>query len=77
MTPLEIKAKLILEGVKLREIAQEANVTTSFVSMVIHGKKKSQKVQKIISKKLNVPFETLWETTCENEINIDILDKNY
>ncbi len=61
MNGLEIKAKLIRKGIKIKDIAQEAHVTPSFVSMVIHGKKTSRRVQEIISKKLDEPFHLLWK----------------
>ena len=61
MNGLEIRAKLLEKGFKLKDIALETNVSISFVSMVIYGKKKSLKVQKLISKKLDEPYEKLWQ----------------
>ncbi len=61
MDGLEIKARLIRKGIKIKDIAKEAQVSASFVSMVIYGKKKSKKVQEIISRKLNEPYNSLWQ----------------
>ena len=50
MTPIEIKAALILKGVKMIEIAHKCNVKPTTVSQVIAGRSKSARIQITIAK---------------------------
>jgi Predicted transcriptional regulator len=60
ITPLEIKAALILKGVSQTSIAMELGVAKSLVSMVIHGTEKNAKVRKAIAKIIGQPVKKVW-----------------
>jgi lambda repressor-like predicted transcriptional regulator len=56
----EIKATIRMEGITPAMIAQELGVTQQTVSGVIHGKGKSQRIQKRISEVTGKSIEELW-----------------
>jgi len=53
-----LKAALAIKGVKQSTIAKDAKVTKSTVSNVIHGRRKSKKVEDVL-KKYGVPVKYL------------------
>ncbi|HBF39979.1 MAG TPA: transcriptional regulator [Firmicutes bacterium] len=60
VTPLEIKAAIILKGVSQTSIAKELGIAKSLVSMVIHGTEKNAKVRKAIAKIMGQPVKKIW-----------------
>lgn len=63
MTAREIKAALILHGIKLKDIGARAGVSGEAVSLVISGKGrryKGYRVRTIIAEALGVPVEDIW-----------------
>jgi len=52
----EIKKLMIEKGVTNSEIAVKAKVSTSMVSQVIHGKKRSKRIERLIEKMLGRKF---------------------
>ncbi|MTI59590.1 MAG: hypothetical protein FH762_06305 [Firmicutes bacterium] len=57
MTPREIRANLMLKGVKQRDIAAKAEVSEVLVSLIIdgyrNGSKKAQEVKRVIAEVLD------------------------
>ncbi|MDI3547923.1 MAG: Winged helix-turn-helix DNA-binding [Halanaerobiales bacterium] len=65
MTPREIRANLVLKGIKQREIAEKADVTPGFVSMVISGYRNGEKaleVKKIIAEELGMDVDEVFDS---------------
>lgn len=60
MTPIEIKAALILKGVKMIEIAHKCNVKPTTVSQVIAGRSKSACIQITIAKLIEKEIYEIW-----------------
>jgi lambda repressor-like predicted transcriptional regulator len=60
MTPREIRAHLILNGVKVTEIAKQLGVNQSAVSLIITQRQNSQRIQEAVAKAINLPFEKVW-----------------
>lgn len=56
----KIKAEMALRGITGRRLAREIGVTETWVSLVIHGKRKSDRVRRAIAKALNARVEDLW-----------------
>jgi len=50
--PNKIKGMLTVNGVKLKDIASEGNVTRSAITKIINGESTSSKLQRIIAEKL-------------------------
>ena len=60
MTPLEIKAALVLQGVKMNEIAHNCNVRPTTVSQVVAGRSKSARIQITIAQIIGREFDEVW-----------------
>ena len=60
MTPSEIKAALVLKGVKMNEIAHKCNVRPTTVSQVIAGRTKSIRIQFEIARTIERDFHEIW-----------------
>ena len=60
MTPSEIKAALILKGVKMNEIAHNCNVRATTVSQVVAGRSKSVRIQITIARIIGREFYEVW-----------------
>lgn len=60
MTPIEIKAALMVAGVSGREMAKRLGVTDQAVSNVIYGRTTSMRVRKAIAEALSKPVNALW-----------------
>ncbi len=60
MTPTEIKAALILKGVKMNEIAHNCNVRPTTVSQVVAGRSKSARIQITIARIIGREFCEVW-----------------
>lgn len=60
MSPEEIKSKIIILKKKQIDIAKKANVTPAAISMIIYGRGKSRRLQKIIAKEIGMPFREVW-----------------
>lgn len=56
----EIKAALILAGVKQSRLADSLGVSRALVSLVVSGKKKSSRVRQAIARALGLKVEDLW-----------------
>ena len=57
----KIKGLLMMKGITVTDIAKTMDVSLTYVSLVINGKKNSQKVQKFIAKFLGLTYSELWE----------------
>ena len=60
MTPTEIKAALVLKGVKMNEIARKCNVKPTTISQVIAGRSKSIRIQFTIARIIERDFHEIW-----------------
>ncbi len=60
MTPVEIKAALILKGIKMVEVAEKCNVKPTTVSQVIAGRSKSARIQITIAKIIEKDVCEIW-----------------
>lgn len=62
MTPREIRAAMVLRGVKLKDIASEAGVTTGFVHQVIYsiGRNKGYRIRPYIAKAIGKTVDEVW-----------------
>ena len=56
-----IKSQLVLRGIKVRDIATQAECTPELVRMVISGVRANEKVKLAISEALKKPYEVLWQ----------------
>lgn len=55
-----IKARMVVRGVTTVDIAREAGVSRTWVSLVLHGHKRSKKVERAIAQAVGKPVEELW-----------------
>mgnify|MGYP003608954723 FL=1 len=60
VTPVEIKAALILKGIKMVEVAEKCNVKPTTVSQVIAGRSKSARIQITIAKIIEKDVCEIW-----------------
>ena len=60
VTPMEIKAALILKGIKMVEVAEKCNVKPTTVSQVIAGRSKSARIQITIAKIIEKEVGESW-----------------
>ena len=60
VTPMEIKAALILKGIKMVEVAEKCNVKPTTVSQVIAGRSKSARIQITIAKIIEKEVCEIW-----------------
>lgn len=62
MTPREIRAEMYLRGVKLKDIANEAGVSTGRVHQVINsiGRNKGYRIRPYIAKAIGKTVEEVW-----------------
>lgn len=62
MTPREIRAEMILRGVKLKDIAEDAGVSAGFVHQVIYsvGRNKGYRLRPYIAKAIGKTPEEIW-----------------
>lgn len=60
MSPREIRAELMLRGIKQQEIADSLGVSASHVSHVIDGKRTSERVQRAIAKAIGRPVHQVF-----------------
>lgn len=56
MTPFEIKCHLLEQGVSMRSIARDTNLSVSFVSKVINRERKSVQVASAVSIAIGKPL---------------------
>ncbi|HOD41499.1 MAG TPA: hypothetical protein PKL57_13140 [Candidatus Wallbacteria bacterium] len=63
---MKIKGMLIMKGVKIKNLAKELGVSLTFLSMVIHQKKKSRRVMQHISMLIGSTYEETWTTKIKN-----------
>lgn len=59
-SPNEIKAQLVLNGIKLKDIAESLGVSRPCVSIIISGRERSRRVEQAIADRLGLPYEALW-----------------
>ncbi len=55
-----IKAHMMMKGVTNRAIAKKAGVSETWVSLVINGHGKSERIRQIIAEALGMDPEDLW-----------------
>jgi transcriptional regulator with XRE-family HTH domain len=60
MEPNEIKALMVLKGIKQSDIAKQLGIKRSSVCGVVSGQHPSRRVQKAIARALKKSFKTLW-----------------
>lgn len=60
MSPREIRAELVLRGIKQREIADALGVSETVVSLVIDRKRRSQRVQRAIARAIGRPVHEVF-----------------
>lgn len=62
MTPREIRAEMILHGVKLKDIAIRAGASISFVHQVIYsvGRNKGYRIRPYIAEAIGKTVEEIW-----------------
>ena len=64
MTPLEIKSELILRGISLKDIADQAGVSSPAVTQAINqypnSRYKGKRVRKYIAEALDKNIEDIW-----------------
>lgn len=60
---LEIKAQLVRNGIKVKDVAREANVAPVTVSVVLNGHRKSRNIQDTIARLLGKTYRQLWGKT--------------
>lgn len=60
LDPLQRKAALVLYGVSQAEIARCSGVTATHVSDVLHGRRRSPRVERAIAEALGRPVEDLF-----------------
>lgn len=60
MTNREIKARLILRGITMTEIARSLNVTHAAVSRVISGRDATPRIRQAVAQAIGVPVEEIW-----------------
>ena len=70
VTPMEIKAALILKGIKMVEVAEKCNVKPTTVSQVIAGRSKSARIQITIAKIIEKEVCEIWPKSWLNKIVI-------
>lgn len=58
--PNEIRAKLLLRGVRLTDIAADLGVERGTVCTVVHGRGKSRRIARRISDLTGIPISHLW-----------------
>jgi lambda repressor-like predicted transcriptional regulator len=59
LTPKQIKAQMILKGIKQADIATQANKSSSAVSQVVNKKMQSRWIAGFIAKALGVTIEEI------------------
>ncbi len=60
MSNREIKALIVLKNKSITGIARDARVTREWVSLVVNGHRKSQRIRKAIAQALGKSVEDLW-----------------
>ena len=55
----KVKSLMVLEGIRNIDIAKKAGVTNTWVSLIICGHRRSERVQRIIAKTLGERYEDL------------------
>lgn len=60
MTPNEIRAALLIKGVKVNDIAKSLNLSHSNVSVVISGGRPNHKVRQAIANAVGKSISDLW-----------------
>ena len=60
MKPTEIKAALILRGIKIVDIAKGIGVTQPTVTMTMYGIRKSERVRRAIAEAIGWSYKDVW-----------------
>ncbi|MGE5606547.1 MAG: transcriptional regulator [Bacteroidota bacterium] len=60
MTSREIRAHLILNGVKCVDLARQLGVHQTAVTLIITRRENSRRIQEAVAKAINKPFEEVW-----------------
>ena len=59
LTKLKIERQK--RNIKSKELAREAKIDPSYITLIENGRMPSQKVKRAIAKALNLPMKFLWE----------------
>jgi len=63
MHPADIKASLKKVGYSMVKVAEELKISDTAVYLVIHGRSRSARIEKKISRITNIPLYELWPDT--------------
>lgn len=69
MTPKEIRAEMILRGVKLGDIAKETGVSQGYVHQVIYsvGRNKGYRIRPYIARSIGKTVDEVWPDGASNK----------
>ena len=56
----KVKSLMVLKGITSVSIARKTGVTTTWMSLVLNGHKKSRRIQKAIADALGKKYTELW-----------------
>lgn len=59
----KVKAMMVLKGVKQRDICRALKVKPGTVSLIVSGRKKSDRIRRAIAQALGVSIQELWPET--------------
>ncbi len=60
MKPNEIRAELLKNDVKIKDIASELGLVSPCISAVISGRRRTPKVREAIARAINKPVNEIW-----------------
>jgi len=61
MNEKEIKAKLILKGIKQVDIARDLGLDKTTVNKIIHRRGRSKRIEEYIANLLGLSYEKVWD----------------
>lgn len=69
MTPKEIRAEMVLRGIKLGDIAKEAGVSQGYVHQVIYsvGRNKGYRIRPYIARAIGKTVDEVWPESAGNK----------
>lgn len=56
----KVKAIMMLAGIRNIDIAKKANVSNTWVSLVLNKRKKSDRIRKVIADEVGMSVDELW-----------------
>lgn len=55
-----INSMLVLMGIRHADLAKSIGITRQYLTYVIHGQRKGERIRKKIAELLGMPYATLW-----------------